>query len=222
MTRDHAARRPRPARRAILRVGIGATLALVAVGVVTWRLAAPPSGPPDYSGERPRLADHGYVSITHSVHVDASPEQVWASGNDPNLTLEDIVQFDDGFPAVQTAQPLIGDWTPGDRVGDRRWVRFEDGHYLAEEVLVDDPELFRYQIWGFTSTQRFAVRHGVAEFHYEAEGDGTRLSWTYSFLPTTPILSGAVQAFLDSTMTPMMQATLAGLRDLAEERHPAS
>ncbi|MBZ2197979.1 SRPBCC family protein [Occultella gossypii] len=126
------------------------------------------------------------------------------------------MQFDDGFPAVETTQPLVGDWIPGERVGSRRWVRFEDAQYLAEEVLVDDADVFRYQIWGFTSMQRFDLRHGVAEFRYQAEGDGTRLSWTYSLLPTAPILSGALRAFLDSTMTPMMQTTLAGLRDRAQ------
>ncbi|CAM3297437.1 SRPBCC family protein [Occultella aeris] len=204
------------ARRVLLRLGIGSVLAALTLGIVAWRLAAPPGEPPDYSGARPALADDGYVSVTHSIHIDAAPEHVWASGNDPNLSLEDIVQFDNGFPAVETTQPLVGDWIPGDRAGDRRWVRFEDAHYLAEEVLVDDHDVFRYQIWGFTSMQRFAVRHGVAEFRYQVEGDGTRLSWTYSLLPTTPILSGALRAFLDSTMTPMMQATLAGLRDRAE------
>lgn len=60
------------------------------------------------------------------------------------------------------------------------------------------------------------MQHGVAEFRYEAEGDGTRLSWTYSLLPTMPVLAGAVQSFLDSTMTPMMVATLQGLREHAE------
>ncbi|MFT4164919.1 MAG: SRPBCC family protein [Microlunatus sp.] len=180
-------------RRALARVAIGTAVAIAVLGIVAWRLSVPPDDPPDYSGERPTLAEDGYMSVTHSVHVKASPAHVWASGNDPNLPLEDIVQFDDGFPAVETTRPLIGDWIPGDRVGDRRWVRFEDGHYLAEEVLVDDHDVFRYQIWGFTSMQRFVVRHGIAEFRYEAEGNGTRLSWTYSFLPTSPILSGAVQ-----------------------------
>lgn len=199
-----------------MRVGIGTAAAIAVVGIGAWRRSVPPAGPPDFSGERPALAEDGHLSVTHSVHVDASPAHVWASGNDPDLSLGDIVQFDGGFPAVEATQPLVGDWIAGDRVGDRRWVRFEDGHYLAEEVLVDDPDVFRYQIWGFTTLQRFALRYGVAEFRYEAEGDGTRLSWTYSFLPTSSILSGAVQGFLDSTMTPMMQATLAGLRDHAE------
>lgn len=204
------------ARRVLVGIGIGIVAAVAALGIAAWRLAAPPSDAPDYSGERPPLTGDRYVSVTHSVYVDASPEHVWASGNDPDLALEDIVRFDDGFPAVETTHPLIGDWIPGERVGDRRWVRFEEGHYLAEEVLVDDPEIFRYQIWGFTSMQRLAVQHGVAEFRYEAAGDGTRLSWTYSLRPTVPVLAGFIQEFLDSTMTPMMQATLAGLRDHAE------
>jgi len=202
-------------RRVYACLGVGALAGVLVLGGVARLLAAPPGEPPDYSAAPPALADD-YVSVTHSVHVAAPPEHVWAACNDADLALEDIVRFEDGFPAVETTRPLVGDWIPGDRVGDRRRVRFEDGHYLVEEVLADDPDVFRYQIWGFTSTQRFAVEHGVAEFRYEAEGDGTRLSWTYSFLPTTPLLTGAVRAFLDATMTPMMRATLAGLRDHAE------
>lgn len=204
--------------RRFVRIAAVVVVSTAVLGLIGWRLSLPPANPPDYSGERPELADAGdYASVTHSVYVNASPEHVWAAGSDPDLSLEDIVQFDDSFPAVETTQPLIGDWTPGDRVGDRRWVRFEDGHYLAEEVLIDDPNVFRYQIWGFTrNVQRFSIQHGVAEFRYEPEGGGTRLSWTYSLLPTTSLLSGPVQSFLDSTMTPMMIATLDGTREHAE------
>ena len=80
-------------------------VALGATGVKLARLVAPPGEAPGYSGVRPELADSGYVSVTHSVHVNASPSQVWAAGNDPSLSLEDIVQFDGGFPAVATSQP---------------------------------------------------------------------------------------------------------------------
>ncbi|WP_169801610.1 SRPBCC family protein [Millisia brevis] len=165
---------------------------------------------------RPAPVADGYVEVTHSVYVEATPAQVWAAGNDPALPLEEIVQFDEGFPAVRATRALTGEWIPGARAGDRRWVMFEDGHYLAEEVLVDQPDLLRYQIWGFTGVQRFVVRHGMAEFRYAPEGGGTRLSWTYALLPTAPIVSGAVRSFLESTMSPMMRATLVGLRDHAE------
>ena len=49
-------------------------------------------------------------------------------------------------------------------------------------------------------------------------GEGTRLTWTYSLLPTLPVLRPSVQGFMDGTMSPMMRATLAGMRDGAEAR----
>jgi len=156
------------------------------------------------------------VSVTHAIQINASPEQVRAWNDDPNRTLEDIVKFDSNFPAVVDTEPLIGDWIPGSRVGNRRRVRFTDGNYLAEEVLDDSPELFRYLIWGFTSQQRLAVQLGLAEFRFIDKAGGTQLEWTYSFLPTLSILRPFVRRFLKTVMTPMMVATLQAMRDGVE------
>ncbi len=164
-------------------------LAIAGLCFAAWRATVPPTTPPDYEGARPDPREHGYVTVTDSVLIAAAPADVWAWSNDPTRTLEDIVQFDSGFPAVVGTEPLVGRWEPGEREGDRRRVQFADGHYLAEEVLVDSDDTFRYMIWGFTSAQRFAVRHGVAEFQYHAEADGTRVTWTYSLLPTLGALS---------------------------------
>jgi hypothetical protein len=210
MPRTHPSSRRR--RRWVVPTLLAVT---VLAGVLVARELTPPQ-PPAYDGDAPEPAADGYVQARHSVLIAAPPDAVWAWANDPGLDLADVVDFDGGFPAVTATHPLIGDWVPGRREGDRRRVGFADGHYLAEQVLVDTPETFRYMIWGFTSPQRFVVRHGVAEFSYEAEGDGTRLTWTYSLLPTLPILRPAVQGFVDGTMSPMMRGTLAGMRDGAE------
>ncbi|WP_221583702.1 SRPBCC family protein [Microbacterium sp. G2-8] len=203
MTRSHA-------RRRWIVVSIAA--AVVAVAVVIQRAAAPPRRAPDFAGPAPRILDDGYISTTHSIDIAAPPAETRDLLSDPNLSLEDVIDFDGGFPPVESTEPLIGSWDPGHREGDRRRVRFADGHYLAEQVITDDPAHFRYVIWGLTSPQRFVVRHGVAEFRYEARGDGTRLGWTYSLLPTTPLLAPALRWFVDGTMTPMMRATLDGMR----------
>ena len=188
-------------------------LAIVGLGFAAWRATVPPTTPPEYVGPRPDPREHGYVTVTDSVLVAAPPADVWAWLNDPTRTLEDIVHFDSGFPAVVGTEPLVGRWEAGEREGDRRRVQFADGHYLAEEVLVDSDDTFRYMIWGFTSAQRFAVQHGVAEFRYHAEADGTRVTWTYSLLPTLGALSPFVEAFADSTLAPMMRATLTAMHD---------
>ncbi|APU13158.1 MULTISPECIES: SRPBCC family protein [Actinoalloteichus] len=200
-------------RRRLLITGSALTVALAAAA---WFLT-PPLSPPSYRGERPELQEDGYVSRTHSVFVDATPAAVHAWVNDPAITLEDLVDFDEGEPAVIGTTPLAGSEETGQRAGFRRRVEFEDGHYLAEEMLVDTEERFQYMVWGFTRpAQRIAVRHGVAEFTYLPEGDGTRVNWTYSLLPTAGVLRSSVESFLDSTMDPMMTATLEGIRQGVE------
>ena len=176
----------------------------------------PSPRPPAYDGPRPDVAPRGYVSITRSIRIDATPEQVREFNDDPDRRLEDVVKFDTNFPAVADTEPLIGEWIPGSRAGNRRRVRFTDGNYLAEEVLDDTPDRFRYMIWGFTSFQRVAIRHGLAEFRYTARDRGTRLDWTYAFLPTLGVFRPFVRRFLATVMTPMMTATLAAMRDGAE------
>ena len=169
---------------------------------------------PAYDGPRPDPDRKGYVSVTHAISIAAPPERVKAWADDPGRSLADIVEFDSGMPAVAGTDALVGDWTPGAREGHRRRVRFTDGSCLAEEVLVDSPTVFRYLVWGFTAPrQRFAIRQGLAEFRFEPRDGGTRLEWTYAFLPTFPLLRPAVRRFLRTVMTPMMTATLTGIRD---------
>jgi hypothetical protein len=51
----------------------------------------------------------------------------------------------------------------------------------------------------------------VGEFRYSAAGAGTRLEWTYAFLPTSGLLRLVVRRFLTWVMTPMMTATRTGV-----------
>jgi len=206
---------PNPTRRRVraLLIVAGAIAVLV---VVVRRILAPPASPPEYPDARPdEAAADEYVSVTQSVFIEAAPERVWEWSNGPDVHLEDLVQFED-FPAVVGTVPLVGEGRPGERVGNRRRVEFADGNYVAEEVLVDSHERYRYMTWGFTSPQRFVVKHGIAEFGYSAENGGTRLTWKYDFLPTAKILRPAVESFLASTMSPMMRATLAAMREGVE------
>jgi Polyketide cyclase / dehydrase and lipid transport len=178
-------------------------------------LNAPPGTPPEYAGERPEPATSGYVSHTAStfVPVPRAAFLAWVNARD----LGDIVEPGEGLSPVVATTPLRGRWDPDrDRTGDRRRVHFADGHYLAEEVLADAPDRFRYMIWGFTGGQRLAVRHAVAEFSYAERDGGTDLRWTYSFLPTSPLTRPFVTKFVGRAMTSMMSATLDGMRSGAE------
>jgi hypothetical protein len=195
-----------------------AALALVAgaAAAVVVRSTAPPATPPEYREDRPEPAVSGYASHTESTSV-AVPRAAfldWSSAQG----LQDVIETGGGaVPAVVATVPLRGDWEPtGDSTGDRRRVAFADGHFLAEEVLADTPDRFRYMIWGFTGYQRFAVGHGVAEFRFAERPGGTEVTWTYSLLPTTRLMRPFVERFLRRSMAPMMRATLAATRARAE------
>jgi hypothetical protein len=171
--------------------------------------------PPDYAGERPEPANSGYVSHTATAFMAVPRAEflAWVNGRD----LGDLVEPGKGMSAVTGTTPLRGHWDPDrDRTGNRRRVHFADGTYLAEEVLADTPDRFRYMIWGFTAAQRFAVRHAVAEFTYTDRAGGTDVRWTYSFLPTNLLTRPFVAAFVGRTMASMMSTTLEGMRSGAE------
>jgi hypothetical protein len=171
--------------------------------------------PPEYPGDRPQPATSGYVSHTATTFaaVPRTAFLAWANGRE----LGDLVEPREGMSAVTGTVPLRGHWDPGrDRTGNRRRVEFADGTHLAEEVLADTPDRFRYMIWGFTGPQRFAVRYAVAEFTYTERDGGTDVRWTYSFHPTSPLTRPFVAAFVRRTMRSTMSATLEGMRSGAE------
>ncbi|QVQ54525.1 SRPBCC family protein [Spiractinospora alimapuensis] len=153
------------------------------------------------------------MSATHSVVIDAPRDAVHRWNNEPDRDLGDLIEASDDFPQVVGTEIIWGEWDPeGDRSGDRRRVLFADGHSLAEEVLVDSSERFRYVIWGFTDFRRLAVDHGTAEFVFEDQGDQTRVTWTYQLRPTTPLVRPFVADFMTTTMSAMMTDTLEAMR----------
>lgn len=181
-----------------------------------WALGTRPSSPPRYTDARPEPKESELVGVTHSILIDASQEEVYAWANDPDRELGDLVQSGGGVPEVIGTEIIWGSWKPGTRAGDRRRVAFADGNFLAEEVLADSSDRFRYQIWGFTGPQRFAITYGVAEFRYLSEGDQTRLTWTYALRPTSVVLRPVVWAFLSRSVSPMMERTLAVIKNGVE------
>lgn len=178
-----------------------------------WWWLRPPSTPPAYAESAPEVSEEGLVSVSHTVVIDAPREAVMRWNSRPDLDLSEMIQAADGFPVVVGTEPLVGDWDPdGDRSGDRRRVEFADGHFLAEEVLVDSGGVFRYAIWGFTDARRLAVRHGVAQFEFVDHGERTGVTWTYSLAPTATVTRPFVADFLTGPMSDMMRGTLEAMR----------
>jgi Polyketide cyclase / dehydrase and lipid transport len=201
--------------RVVLSVLAGLAVLAVVATLGVRQLLAPPETPPAYTGARPEVAEGGYVSHTESILIDGSVQEVRAWLNSAGL--EDLGLESENTPSVVRTDTLRGTWDPAqDRVGDRRRVVLDDGHFTAEEVLVDEPELFRYIVWGYTNYARLMIDHAIGQFTYHDEGGNTRLAWTYSFQPQSAVVRPFLSNFVSGTWAELMQNTLAAMRDGAE------
>ncbi len=187
---------------------------LVAIVVIVgiYSSMSPPKKPPEYTGQRPEPADDGYVSNQEVAVIDAPHDKFYTWIN--QVDLQDIMEGRDDFPRTVRTEPIRGSFELGqDRTGARRRVVLENGHYVAEEVLVDTPKVFRYMVWGFTSFQRLAINHAIGEFVYKEMGDRTQLTWTYSFKPTSVIFRPIIARFVKDTWKPYMQDILKAMKE---------
>jgi hypothetical protein len=199
-------------------VGLASVAALgVGVTAVVRRLLAAPRTPPAFDEARPDPAEAGYVSHTESILIDAPVDQFrdWANRRE----LEDLGLEARNLPRVVRTEMITGTWDPDEnRVGARRRVVLDDGHFTAEEILVDEPDLFRYIVWGYTNYAGLMIDHAIGEFHYEEEGGKTALTWTYSFLPRSALARPGLSWFVSGTWAELMRNTLAAMR-AGGERH---
>jgi hypothetical protein len=133
--------------------------------------------------------------------------------------LNDLVVQSENLPSVTRTEVIRGSWDPDqDRAGARRRVVLDDGHFAAEEVLLDQPEVFRYLVWGYTNYARLMIDHAVGEFTYQDEGGKTRLTWTYSFRPRSAMVRPFLSRFVSGTWADLMRRTLQVMRE-GGERH---
>ena len=184
------------------------------------RFLAPPPTPPAYTGPRPEPAEAGYLSHTESIRIDAPLDafRQWLH----HAELADLLIGPDNMPRVVRTEAIRGAWDPDqDRVGDRRRVVLDDGHFAAEEVLVDEPRVFRYIVWGYTNYAGLMIDHAIGEFSFEDEGAMTRLTWSYSFQPRSAIVRPLLANFVRGPWAGLMQATLQVMREGGEHQAPA-
>jgi hypothetical protein len=137
--------------------------------------------------------------------------------------LPDLLVGPDNMPRVVRTEAIRGTWDPDqDRVGDRRRVVLDDGHFAAEEVLVDEPRVFRYIVWGYTNYAGLMIDHAIGEFSFEDEGATTRLTWSYSFQPRSAIARPLVANFVRGPWADLMRATLQVMGEGGEHQAPAN
>jgi hypothetical protein len=96
------------------------------------------------------------------------------------------------------------------------------GHFAAEEVLVDEPRVFRYIVWGYTNYAGLLIDHAIGEFSFEDEGATTRLAWSYSFQPRSATVRPSLAKFVRGPWADLMRATLQVMREGGERQAPAN
>lgn len=174
----------------------------------------------------PVAGPDGLVSHVESVVIDRPFAQVTQAVDAMPLARRHPPAA--GLPGVADTLPL----TPGGfgPVGGRHLVFLTDGATVVEQVLentrTDASWRFRYVVWGYTTPAAKPLRYGVGDFHYVAEGDRTRLTWTYSFGLKPDVFPGMLGvglggfllklAFLNGPYATWMRAGLAAIKAGAE------
>ena len=121
------------------------------------------------------------VSHVEATVIDAPFAEVVAAVDALPLSLRHPAAA--GLPGVVDTLALTPDgFGP---VGGRHLVFLSDDTTVVEQVLentrTEASWRFRYVVWGYTTPAAKPLRYGLGDFHYTAEGERTRLTWTYSF-----------------------------------------
>lgn len=167
------------------------------------------------------------VSHVESVVIDRPFAQVVAAVDALPLSRRHPAAA--GLPGVADTLALTPDgFGP---VGGRHLVFLTDDTTVIEQVLentrTESQWRFRYQVWGYATAAAKPLRYGLGDFHYVAEGERTRLTWTYSFELKGDAFPGFLGvglggfllklAFLNGPYANWMKAGLAAIKAGAEE-----
>ena len=184
--------------------------------------------PPDFAAPpRPPVAGPAkLVSRVESVVVDRPFAQTVRAVDATPLSVRHPAAA--GLPGVEDTAPLTPEgFGP---VGGRHLVFLTDGTTVVEEVLentrTDTDWRFRYQVWGYTTAAARPLRYGLGDFHYVAQGERTRITWTYSFELKPDAFPGLLGvglggallklAFLNGPYAQWMRAGLAAIKGAVE------
>ncbi len=170
--------------------------------------SAPPSEPPSPTPP-PEVATSGFVDSFTQATVAMGLTDFRAFLIENPIT--DFLEPTGDISAPAEFEILSGAWPRPDAV---RRVKLEDGHYVIERILQNEPELFTYQIWIFTNDVGRGVDQIVGEQRFIPEGpDRTRFEWTYRVLPksvfTRPFVRASqsdIQSYLQTATNAMAAA----------------
>jgi Polyketide cyclase / dehydrase and lipid transport len=165
--------------------------------------AAPPAQAPAMPEPPAVINDDAYVThvAQRTVQWDRVAFRQW-------LEKEQLVSFfpkDMGIPGVKGTTPMRGTWGQN---GAIRRVELDDGHYAFDLILNNRyPDVFAYQVFGFTSQAGRVADYIRAELRYTELSPGvTQLQWTYAMRPKSALTKPLVSQFMTSRIQPYMEA----------------
>lgn len=189
-------------------------LVLLVASAASYAVVAPPKSPPAYA-EKPPVAKDRYISHVETSIFDVSLAQY--SEYIAQIPLEAILNGGGGGGIrVESTTVIKGTWN---EVGSRRRINFAGGHYAAEEVLAnDEPQLFRYQTWGFTFYARLVTDYLIGEFQVEETAERkTRVTWTYSFHKNSWLSAFFLPNFVNRAIAELMKNAVQQMKQAVEQ-----
>lgn len=167
---------------------------------------APPASPPPLT-EAPPIEEGWHATYRTTKVFDAPLEPLLAWLSSPEEPLLAAMEETDRIKKPVDLKVVKGTWP---EVGAVRWLKFSDGHYTYERVLVSElPRRFQYQVFGLTGDAANHITYARGQQEWRALPDGrTELVWTYELRPNSIIKRPFVQGFLDNDMKPFMEGAL--------------
>jgi hypothetical protein len=112
------------------------------------------------------------------------------------------------LPAVVAVRDQTGAW---DAPGQSRILELSDGSTVVERLtVVDAPHRFSYRLSDFTGMFGSLVAFAEAEWDFDANVEGTRIRWNYSF-HAQPKRGWVVRLIVRLFWAPYMKRVLPGL-----------
>ncbi len=174
---------------------------------------APPGSPPALT-EAPPIEEGWHATYVTTKVIDA-PLVPLARWIDEGKEIVGAMEETDRIKKPIELKVVKGTWP---EPGSVRWLKFSDGHYTYERVLVNElPFHFKYQVWGITSSASNHITYAQGQQDWRVLEDGrSEYKWTYRLRPNSVIKRPFVQGFLDDDMRPFMEGALDRLTVRAE------
>ncbi len=174
----------------------------------------PPEIPPALTA--PPVIEEGFhatYQTTRVFNAPLTPLRNWIDAEQRIVgAMEETAQIKKPVDAVV----LSGEWP---EAGSARRLEFSDGHYVFERVLVNDfPHLFRYQVWGYTSSAGDNLAYAIGEQRWRVTDEGqSALTWTYRLRPKSRLRAPFIRFFVRNDMRPLMDNALDKVKAEADE-----